>query len=201
MAWGMGPAILDLMPGVAQWYYQHAKPADEFLADVSGVAYVYPQSYGSRYREQARVFEGFLDWTSRYMQRLGMRTIRAHGHNSADPQDLKLEAQAAALPFVHSFFPDYARHVKAYEDSVFPLPGGTPVFRALTRWNYGREGLLRDIREQVGPRRPAFVNAFVHNWTFDMDALRQAYEGRDADMVFVTPAQLAALFREAAKSE
>ena len=36
LAFGMGPPILDLQPGRAQWYFEHAKPNTEFIADVSG---------------------------------------------------------------------------------------------------------------------------------------------------------------------
>jgi len=48
--------------------------------------------------------------------------------------------------------------------------------------------MLKEIREQVGSVRPAFVNAFVHCWTFsDLDILAGMYDARDTDMVFATP--------------
>jgi hypothetical protein len=72
-----------------------------------------------------------------------------------------------------------------------------PVFRSVTSWRYGKEGFLKEVREQVGSKRPAFVNGFVHCWTFGPDELALIYEQRDADMVFVTPSQLAALYRQA----
>ena len=57
--------------------------------------------------------------------------------------------------------------------------------------------MLREIREQVGSTRPAFVNAFVHCWTFnDLEMLAGIYDSRDKEMVFVTPTQLAELFRQ-----
>lgn len=192
IGWGMGPTILDLMPAVAQWYYEHAQPGDEFLADVSGIAYVFPQTYAERYRDRAKVLAGFLDWTARYMKRLGMATGRPHGGDND-----RLSAYAEAIPFMHSIFADYAYAERGYEESVYTLPGGMPVFRALTSWRHGSGGLLREIRDVVGQRRPAFVNAFVHNWTFRMEHLQAAVNGRDADMVFVTPAQLAQLYRKA----
>lgn len=192
MGWGMGPAILDLMPAVAQWYYEQARPGDEFLADVSGIAYVFPQTYARRYRERWRVLDGFLEWTKRYMERMGMETARPHGGD-----DDRMGRYARAIPFMHSIFADYAYRGLGYEGSVYSLPEGMPVFHALTDWGAGPEGLLKQIRERVGDRRPAFVNAFLHNWTYRMEHLAQAVEARDADMVFVTPKQLAELYREA----
>jgi hypothetical protein len=62
---------------------------------------------------------------------------------------------------------------------------------------YSKNGFLREIREQVGSHRPAFVNGFVHIWTFAPDDLERIYNKRDPDMVFVTPSQLAALYRQA----
>jgi hypothetical protein len=60
-------------------------------------------------------------------------------------------------------------------------------------------GFLSEIREQVGPQRPAFVNGFVHCWTFTMDDLSHIYQQRDPDIIFVMPSQLAQLYHEAQK--
>ncbi|NQT53262.1 hypothetical protein HQ576_14475 [bacterium] len=193
IGWGMGPTILDLTPAIAQWFYEHARPGDEFLADVSGIGYVFPDTYASRFRDRTRILDDFYAWTARYMRRLGMRTIRHHGGDRA-----ALAFAAERLPFVHSIFPDYARRPgMTHARGVYRLANGTPVFHALTHWNHGKDGLLRDIRDHVGTQRPAFVNAFLHNWTFDMDSLARAVKGKDADMVFVTPSQLAALYEQA----
>jgi GxGYxYP putative glycoside hydrolase C-terminal domain len=77
------------------------------------------------------------------------------------------------------------------------LADGTAVFRSVTSWRYGKTGFLREVREQLGSQRPAFVNGFVHCWTFGPEDLKRIYNERDANMVFVTPTQLAALYREA----
>jgi hypothetical protein len=193
IGWGMGPAILDLMPAVAQWYYGHAKTGDEFLADVSGIFYVFPQTYGSRYRERDKVFAGFVEWTRRYMERLGMKTVRPHGGD-----DDRLAAYAAGIPFLHSIFADYGRRGGiGYDNGTYSLPGGLPVFHALSGGPNSGEALLREVRAQAGARRPAFANAFMVNWFMNMDAMQEAFDKRDADMVFVTPAQLADLYLQA----
>ena len=72
------------------------------------------------------------------------------------------------------------------ENLTYSLPDGMPAFREVTSWRDGKEGFLREIREQVGEQRPAFVNGFVHCWTFSMDDLAKIHASRDADMVFVT---------------
>jgi hypothetical protein len=194
LAFGMGPPIRELMPAVAQWYYEHASPQTEFIADVSGVAYVQPENYGLAYADRERVRAGFLDWTARMMQPMGMRTVRAVGGD-----DDVLAAYARALPFCHSLFADMGRYSgrEGIGQLTYSLPDGMPVFRSVTSWRYGKDGFLREIREQVGNLRPAFVNGFIHCWTFDPEQLAHIYEQRDTNMVFVTPAQLASLYRQA----
>ncbi len=194
LAFGMGPPLRDLMPAVAQWYYEHASPQTEFIADVSGVAYIQPENYGFAYKERDQVFAGFLDWTARTMGPLGMRTVRTVGG-----EDDLVRRYAKALPFCHSIFADMGRYSgrEGIENLTYSLPGGTPVFRAVTSWRYGKDGFLKEIREQVGSHRPAFVNGFVHCWTFAPDDLERIYHQRDTDMVFVTPTQLAQLYRQA----
>ena len=193
LAFGMGPAIRELQPGLAQWYFEHAKPTTEFIADVSGAGYMQPDHFGEAYIECDRVWAGFLDWTQRLMPLVGERTIRTVGGSDAN-----VARFAKALPFCHSIFADMGRYSgrSGITNLTYTLPDGMPVFRSVTSWRYGKEGFPREIREQVGARRPAFVNGFVHCWTFKMEDLARIHEQRDADMVFVTPAQLAALYRQ-----
>ena len=194
LAFGMGPAIRDLMPAVAQWYYEQASPQTEFIADVSGVAYTEPEDYAQAFTDRDRVYAGFLDWTARSMQAMGMRTVR-----TASGDDDIVAHYAKALPFCHSIFADMGRYSgrEGIDKLTYSLPDGMPVFRAVTSWRYGKDGFLREVREQTKSSRPAFVNGFVHCWTFSADDLARIYEQRDPNMVFVTPAQLAALYRQA----
>jgi len=194
LAFGMGPAIRDLMPAVAQWYYEQASPQTEFIADVSGVAYTEPEDYAQAFTDHDRVYAGFLDWTARSMQAMGMRTVR-----TASGDDDIVAHYAKALPFCHSIFADMGRYSgrEGIDKLTYSLPDGMPVFRAVTSWRYGKDGFLREVREQTKSSRPAFVNGFVHCWTFSADDLARIYEQRDPNMVFVTPAQLAALYRQA----
>jgi hypothetical protein len=72
-----------------------------------------------------------------------------------------------------------------------------PVFRAVTTWRNFGTGFMGEIREQVGATRPAFINGFVHCWTFQPKELDEIVKNAGSDVVFVTPTQLATLYREA----
>jgi hypothetical protein len=193
LAFGMGPAGRELQPGIVGWYFEHAKPTTEFLCDVSGAGYMQPDHFAQDRTEPERVWSDFLYWTARLMRAEGMKSIRTVGGSDAD-----ISRYAAALPFCHSIFADMGRYSgrSGIAHLTYSLPDGMPVFRSVTSWRYGKEGFLREIREQVGKQRPAFVNGFVHCWTFTMDDLARIVAQRDADMVFVTPSQLAALDRQ-----
>jgi hypothetical protein len=195
LAFGMGPPIMDLMPGVAQWYFENSGANTEFFADVSGIGYTQPENFGLAFADRDAVFDGFLDWTGRYLKILDMGTLRTVGGG-----DDIISRYVKGLPGTYAIFADMGNYSgrEGIDNLTYDLLG-KPIFRAVTSWKYGREGFLREVREHVGEKRPAFVNGFVHCWTFpNMDAVCEAiYDKRDADMVFVTPRQLKALYDEA----
>ena len=195
LSFGMGPPIMDLMPGVAQWYIERGGASTEFMADVSGIGYINPEEYGAAYKDRDAVYGGFLDWTAKYCAKLDMGTLRTVGG-----EDPYVARYAKALPQMDSILADMGRYSgrEGIKNLTYTLEG-KPVFRAVTSWRYGKEGFLKEVREQVGAVRPAFVNGFVHCWTFDsFDAVdKEIVQKRDPDMIFVTPSQLAALYKEA----
>jgi hypothetical protein len=192
LAFGIGPTILDLQPSIAKWYYDRAAPNTEFISDVSGIAYMQPENYGARYKYSSDVIDGFLQWTSYYMRRADLKTLR-----TVEGSDQILEAYASNVHPLDSLFADMGRTDRSgIANLTYTLPNNVPVFRSVTSWRYGKDGFLREVREQVGDVRPAFVNGFVHIWTFRMNDLSKIYDGRDPDMVFVTPSQLAQLYRQ-----
>jgi hypothetical protein len=197
LAYGMGPPIRELMPAVAQWFYEHATPQTEFIADVSGVAYTQVRNYGLAYADRDHVLGGFLDWTARLMQAMGMRTVR-----TTDSDDELNARYAQALPFCHSIFAGMGHewdrdNRRGIDKFTFSLPGGMPIFYNVTTWDHGPDEFLREVREQVGSNRPAFVNGFVGGFSSPSLIYDHIYEKRDSDMIFVTPAQLATLYRQA----
>lgn len=71
--------------------------------------------------------------------------------------------------------------------------------RGYTSWRHGKDGFLKEVHEQVGSRRPAFVNGFLHCWTFSMDDIVNIHADAGPEVVFVTPSQLAALHGQASR--
>ena len=205
VGWGMGPTLIDLAPTLAQWYYQHAGPKDEFIADVSGVGYVYPSIWANRTEYPHAALQRFYAWTTNYMRRMDMKTLRTHiafAHVDDQIAMQNIAQAAAALPQVQFFMPDYGyAGEKGYHQITYPLPSGQVVFRAATNWTPNKAEeipyLVQQIRAHVGATRPAFINVFILNWDMGMHRLYLLLKALGPDYVDVTPSQLNTLYREA----
>ncbi|HEY4414215.1 MAG TPA: GxGYxYP domain-containing protein [Verrucomicrobiae bacterium] len=196
VSFGMGPAIHDLMPAVSLWYYEHASRNTEFIADVSGAAYIEPEDYGVAYSNQKVAFSDFLAWTSRLMKEMGMNSVRPNG---GDDNIQLLYSQA--LPFCYGIFPNTGSYPikQGIDQLTYSLRNGTPLFRTVESEKFGKDGFFRVIMEQVRSQRPAFVNACISTWVFSPEDLARIYDQKGTNIVFVTPSQLAELYREAQK--
>ncbi|MBC7806941.1 MAG: hypothetical protein H7145_12410 [Akkermansiaceae bacterium] len=194
VGWGMSPAILDLAPSWARWYYEQATPNDEFICDVSGVAYMYPSSWGASLKNKDAAFRWFYDRTQDYMGRMDMNTIRLMDVTKSD-----IARVGPLLPGLDYLLPDYGHAGgTAYPEVTYTLPTGQSVFRAVTSGS-GPEHFADQIRARAAGTRPAFVNAFVWNWGSNLSDLKKTMELLGPNYVAVTPSQLNALYREANK--
>lgn len=182
-----------MQPGVIEWYFENAPPGTEFICDVSGAAYIDPQHFGTSLDNKEAAWAGYLGWKKLLMKPMCLKSVRT----VAGGDDV-IERYVKALPGCHSIFADMGRY--SGRDGISNLSytlQGKPVFRAVTSWRYGKEGFLKEIHEQVGSQRPAFVNGFVHSWTFTMDDLDRIHDAAGKEIVFVTPSQLAQLYQQA----
>ena len=190
IGWGMGPSMIDLAPSWARWYYENATPNDEFICDVSGVAYIYPPSWGTALKDREAAFRWFYGRTQEYMTRMDMKTIRLMDVRAQD-----IAQVGTLLPQVKYLLPDYG-HAGAtrYSELTYTLPTGQAVFRAATSGS-GPEHLAEQIRQHVGKTRPAFINAFIWNWGSTLADLKRVLELLGPEYVAVTPSQLHTLYR------
>ncbi len=210
VGWGIGPAILDLMPAVAQWYYEKAVPGkDEFIADVTGIGYIYPEMYATQYPgDRQRILDEYIDWTRMYMDRLGLRHLRTYFDTPNVDTDGYIERFFKGIPSLDAVWDGYCRRLSKYDapyEKQTYLVGQKPVFSAVMKagWIYGTsvEDFYRDVHEVVGDQRPAFVNGALINWSFRVDDINEIYNNRREDMVFVTPSQLTDLYLKHIASE
>jgi hypothetical protein len=204
VGWTMGPTLIDVAPTLAEWYYRHAGPEDEFIGGVSGIGYIYPSVWAERTDHPHAALQHFYRWTGDYLRRMDMRTFRTHQAFTPDNQGAMqdIAQAAAALPQVRFFMPDYGyAGERGYRRITYSLPSGQVVFRAATNWTLDKAEeipyLVQQIRAHVGATRPAFVNVFVLNWAMGMHRLYLLLKALGPGYVDVTPSQLNTLYREA----
>jgi hypothetical protein len=191
VGWGMGPALIDLAPTWARWYYEHATPNDEFICDVSGVAYIYPPSWGTALKDREAAFRYFYGRTQEYMAKMDMNTVRLMDVDAAD-----IAKVGPLLPQTAYLMPDYGHAgVTNYHELTYKLPTGQAIFRAATSGS-GPEHFAKQIRERAGQNRPAFINAFIWNWGSKLGDLKKTLEILGDDFVAVTPSQLQSLYKQ-----
>ena len=192
VGWGMAPAIRDLAPSWARWYYEQATPNDEFFCDVSGVAYMYPSSWGTTLKDRDGAFDFFYGKTAQYMDTMDMKTLRLMDVRASD-----IARVGPLLPGVDFLLPDYGHDgAEKYNELTYSLPDGQAIFRAATNGD-GPENLAGQIRRRAGASRPSFINAFIWNWGSSLGDLKKTLELLGPEYVAVTPSQLNTLYREA----
>ncbi len=193
VSFGIAPAMYDVMPAIAKWYYQRLPKNGEFIADVSGIGYIRPETFAEGYSNREQIYEDFMEWTARYMEKMDLHTFRTVSGSDGD-----LRKYIDRIDFVHSVFADMGNMVSGGYDAFTYDLDGFQVFRSIVGWGGGRDGFVNDIERVLGDRRPVFVNALVHLWTFsELRYLSEALKTLPDDYVLVTPAQLAVLRRQA----
>jgi hypothetical protein len=219
--WVIGPALLDLAPGIVEWFYDHRTPRDELICALSGAGYMDVTDYGTAYADRDAVMREYLGQTRDYMRRLDLRTLETYHGSWGEPSDTSrdgdLAMYARRLPGLVALLPDIGRHDSTTPDGAsYIIPGAlgegpVPVFHCLTRWipwEYSQDvadrpeepeiaGLVQEVRGHTPTQRPGFMSAFALSWTFRPEMVNEAAQRLGDDYRFVTPSQLAALYREA----
>ncbi|WP_226895501.1 discoidin domain-containing protein [Luteolibacter marinus] len=80
--WTIAPGLVDIAPGILNYYYGHATPNDCFVTGPSGMGYMMPSNtldepgapVGEYTRDPARM-SGYTRLTESYLQRSGLRVI------------------------------------------------------------------------------------------------------------------------------
>jgi hypothetical protein len=196
IGWSASPSASMLIPDIVDYYYSTASPDDEFICAVSGIGYTYPDSYGKRYKDRSKVFDGFLDQTATYMKKMDEDIIWPMNITS----DKLLGRYAEKIPFLKSIFPDYGKRVSSYGEATYLGPHGIAIFHAVTGWqeHATREeqitGLVQQIRAITPVQRPAFLHFFLWNWGSDLPLVQAVMQRLGPDYVAVRPDQLTALY-------
>lgn len=204
MGWCLGPAVLDLMPAILQWHYQHATPNDQFFCSMSGAGYTMTPFFAKGMPDKSRVWDEFLRVTAEYMRRLDLSMVSLHTGGWGTPAQYvngeTFKRYAGAIPGLEGILADFGR----LEDldpkrAVHFTSRRVPVIHTLNRWlveGDPAEYLAKQIRESTPADRPGFMSIMALSWTYKPAIIKKAIDSVGGDYVFVTPSQLADLYKQ-----
>ncbi len=204
MGWSVGPATLDLLPDVLQWYYEHATPNDNFTCAISGAGYMMPPHYATKVADPEKTWRTYMALTSDYMKQLDLKVLSLHMGSWGEPAtygDSKLlKRYVDGIPGLKGILSDFGamEHLDPKQANHYAF--GVPVFHTCNRWLFegdASQALAKQIRDATPESRPAFLSIMALSWSYKPSTIKAALDSLGPDYVFVTPEQMADLFKAA----
>ena len=180
--WSLGPALMDLAPPIAEYFFRNASPNDHLYMALSGAGYCHPlRGLMTKASDSDGAWRQYLSQTRRYLQRMrcveiGLYTD-AWKHYESRTADPVLLRYARDIPELSHFILGMGR-----DEGIPParanyvLEGSTVhVSHILTRWDpsYAQKtreeniiNLVEDIRRNTAETRPAFMHVMALSWVF-----------------------------------
>ncbi|MCA9152540.1 MAG: discoidin domain-containing protein, partial [Planctomycetales bacterium] len=180
--WTIAPGLVDIGPGILNYYYQNATAQDCFVAGPSGMGYLMPINtlaelgapIGSHLTEDHRM-SGYAQLTNTYLQRAGLRVATiwddmALAHRAIYAQECRSLYGATVQNFKD--VPEVASSVEAkrtrFEKLVVPYAGSYEhLHRSLTReirnWDVQAPLFLAYQVSIWGEMKPARIVQFVND--------------------------------------
>lgn len=212
--YGMNVTLIDALPLVAQWYYEHRAPRDSFFAFIYMNAPVYASRFSDADRE--RIWHEFVDHLDNYRTALDMDGIELYCGGSAGPSASPqlLQRFTRGMPHLSYILAGLGRHADTTPENATQLLDDVAVFRTSTDfrvWTRSEDvhartmedenrWLLREIAANAPGSRPGFVSALAVSWIYYpawLDDLCHRFPG---DYQAVSPGEMAEIFRQSLAS-
>ena len=211
LGWTMGQSITELAPAVACYYFDTKTPLDEFVAGVSGYAYVFPGDFGNALTENERekAWAVFLSRTDEYLDEIdgGVVTMLQYQEAPGVIGDEVFSRYASGLTRARGIINGYNAVFDQYGRRTCRMVDGLPVFLTVTdrTWSLpGDKTLADEVIERTPEHKPAFMTLFMLPMALGKDHFDQVldslHELQEKGYEIVLPSELADLAREASGS-
>jgi hypothetical protein len=213
MGFGMNPMLYDVMPLVQQFYYETMTPNETFFA----LVYINEPIYASRFRkdDRERIWSQWLRSLDEHCRKLdmdGVETCWSGVGRRNLPQEGVLERYVRGLKGLNYVIADCGsgNRVPIPSDAYTYLLDDKAVFHTLNQyhvwsanenmnlWTMDRENArtLEEARRLLPKQRPAFLSIVGTSWVYKPSWVPDLQKKLPPDLVLVSPADLARLFRE-----
>ncbi len=210
IGYAMNMTLVDAMPLVAQWYYEHATPNDSFF----GLLYMNAPVYASRFRKEdrERIWAEYVSLTGRYLKRLDMDGLELYNGGSSGPTAPveMIRRFTRGIKGLGYILADLGRHTDISAANANTVLDGVPVFHTLTNfrvWTTPEETqtkkmelenawLLGEIAANTPRERPGFMSTLAISWWYYPAWLKDLHDRLPTRYVPVGPGDLARLYLE-----
>ncbi|MCX8037608.1 MAG: GxGYxYP family putative glycoside hydrolase [Candidatus Sumerlaeia bacterium] len=197
LGWSVPLAAADVLPNIAKFYYQQAKPTDCFVADLGGLGMAYPTVWGKGSNQPEQLLTGYLQRAKEYLDYLALSTLWAAW---LDPSSL--EVLTKTIPGLQGVFYGTSGAHGRLERASF-MADRLPVVFAYTDLIQSAAELEK-LPATLAQAKERFIFVAIDERAFDADTdvvgMIAATARKLGDrFVVVRPDQLTALFSEAVK--
>lgn len=215
IAYGMNPTLVEVLPLVAQWYYEQMTPNDQFF----GLLYMNAPVYGSRFRaaDRERIWSEFLTLTSAALRRMDMDGLEIYtgGSGGASASTELLRRYTRGIKGLRYLIAGLGRHADITGDTGVATVDDTVVWHTLTNfrvWTVSEDlhkkkmaeenaWLLGEIAANTPAARPGFMSALAISWIYYPTWLRDLKEKLPTHYVVVSPSELTRLYRSRSRPD
>lgn len=198
VGWEMQPLLLDLAPGILEYYYQTATEKDTFMLSASGIGYSYPEQMPEDKRRE------LLAATRPYLEELSLSSLFLLQHaGPVVPREVRQDYADLLGDHIHGVVEGYFQK-DAAQDQVDGMPWlltGLPPFQPrYLSWSQGLTTSLKKIASAKEADRPMFVPVHVVNGRTNLKDVKEVIDHLDTQLFkIVSPDVLLMAYQKASQ--
>ncbi len=218
--WSLNPTVADVMPPLLAWFYQKATPNDLFYCAISGLGYMNPRVYASRFRpeDRERIWSEYTAETGRYMKELDLPLLGLYAGSWGEPRGAMKEVYGRFFrgnPELCGILSDFGRQDDTTPENAVEVVDGKPVFHTLMRWlvwtqqeqlsnqlSKEQESVDYTLNELLGhapKERPAMMGGLILSWTMSPKLVGRVAEKLPPDIQLMNADQLVERWKQLPK--
>lgn len=203
--WSLAPGLPMFTPIIMDYLYENMAPTDQFVASVSGFAYIHPSEYLNTNRLED--LQAFAELTAYFMAWSDMRYMEILDEYALVPDIQVLDAFTSQDAIGGIFYKTGSRYVGGR--GFLRWSNGKPVVAIReSLWSTDLNRRVLDAYEMAFrisqyDTNPASINGYtvinVHAWSHSMDSIHQMvnwWQEHAPHVTVVTPSTFMALIQE-----